>query len=642
LVSQGAQARGPSPYLPLDLSPHIERQIERVLILAGKPAMRKPIAAAVVLEALPSACLIDEALCEEVRSYLSAYRKPYAVTSLKPRVALTAGDSKSVIPNQHGERVDSAWQVSASGYYQPNDYLILNAGGVAYDGNATATGSFLSTGFDFAQLDIGFRDHWFSPLSDSSSLISTEAPTMPSITLSNYRPITPLGIGYEVFAAEMSRQDGISLFNSTTSGKPRMTGTQVSIEPATGYALALNRVVQFGGGARNKGFSQFIDSLVNNSNNPDSQGAAEEFGNQVVSITSSFLVPGRVPFGVNIEYGGEDNTFAKGYRLGATNLSLGIDLPRLWQRFDANFEISEWQNAWYIHHLYPQGLVNHGEVIGHWFGDQRVFGDAIGGRSEMLAVGWQRNADQYLRFTYRTMALDPRWVRTGNVPPYERYHSLGVSFNSSWRGYPVEVELSGGRDILGDSFARLSGAVDFSSRSIQAAIDSAADEVDFAGVDLFVDVGMNNTKVLKILAIGTPSDPAARGEGVHVGVGARRAVSKRGDLGTRLELDEVDGYRLLSLRALDYRYRVTQRIAVGGFFGFGRYDYGLPTDGYYWGAGVQLRDVLPKWDIGFDVRHYEKLSRDKALPTDPVPTAASHPRLYIDMDGTSVYVSRRW
>ena len=59
-----AGARGVTPYLPLNLDPQIERQVERVLILADKPVMRRPIPAAVVLDALPKACEVDAALCE--------------------------------------------------------------------------------------------------------------------------------------------------------------------------------------------------------------------------------------------------------------------------------------------------------------------------------------------------------------------------------------------------------------------------------------------------------------------------------------------------------------------------------------------------------------------------------------------------
>src|SRR5512138_2564527 len=119
-------ARGPSPYLPLDLSPAMERKIERVLILAGKPVMRRPIAAAIVLDALPTACERDRALCEEVRRYLDRYMKKSGVTHARVEGAIASGDSTATLPNRHGEPVDSAWRVGVSGYYQPNDYVILN------------------------------------------------------------------------------------------------------------------------------------------------------------------------------------------------------------------------------------------------------------------------------------------------------------------------------------------------------------------------------------------------------------------------------------------------------------------------------------------------------------------------------------
>ena len=232
------------------MSPRIERQIERVLILGGKPVMRRPIAAATVLEALPFACRVDRAVCEEVRNYLQSYMRTFGVSTLRAGATATNGDSGSILPNQRGEAVDSPWRVDAKRVLPAERLHSRKAGGVAYDGEAFATGSFLSLGFDFAQLDVGFREHWFSPLSDSSSLISTEAPTMPSITLSNYDPISPLGISYEVFMAEMSEQSGILVNGGYTTGKPRLGGFQFVLEPVTGYAVGINRVVQYGGGAR--------------------------------------------------------------------------------------------------------------------------------------------------------------------------------------------------------------------------------------------------------------------------------------------------------------------------------------------------------------------------------------------------------
>ena len=142
---------------------------------------------------------------------------------------------------------------------------------------------------------------------------------------------------------------------------------------------------------------------------------------------------------------------------------------------------------------------------------------------------------------------------------------------------------------------------------------------------------------------GRPSpETTAWRTNAHVGFGARRGVSERGDIGFRIELDDVDENYLLSIRAVDYRYRLGRKLALSGFLGVARYDYGLATNGFYWGGGVQLRDVLPKWDIGLDWRHHETLNRDKALPTDPVPSPERHPRLYIDIDGATFYVTRRW
>src|SRR5580693_3004228 len=70
-----AHAKGVTPYLPLNLDPEIERQIERVLVLGDKPVMSRPIPAARVLDALPKACKVDAVLCENVRKYLKRYMR---------------------------------------------------------------------------------------------------------------------------------------------------------------------------------------------------------------------------------------------------------------------------------------------------------------------------------------------------------------------------------------------------------------------------------------------------------------------------------------------------------------------------------------------------------------------------------------
>jgi len=110
----------------------------------------------------------------------------------------------------------------------------------------------LSFGFNWAQLDIGYRDHWFSPATDSTMMIGTEAPTnMPSVTLSNYEPLhAPRIFNMSFFLARMSSSDHILGGGQGTTlqsrGHPKLFGAQFSIEPVSGWSLGVNRQLQYG------------------------------------------------------------------------------------------------------------------------------------------------------------------------------------------------------------------------------------------------------------------------------------------------------------------------------------------------------------------------------------------------------------
>ncbi|MGB8326723.1 MAG: capsule assembly Wzi family protein, partial [Steroidobacteraceae bacterium] len=397
LVVPAAFAGGVSAYLPLNLDPRIERQVERVLVLAGKPVLKRPIPIAWVRAALPKACAADLVTCRDVETYLE--RVAGDATSAQTSIEGAASNhTNRTVPNRYGLDGTSPWVATAALAWQPRPYLLASAGAVAYDGEANPTGSMLSVGFDRAQLDLGYRPHWFSPMTDSSMLISTEAPTMPSATLSNVVPLTRAGFQYELFMAEMSQSDRIAFRGGFTSGKPRLAGVHLSMEPASGWALGVNRLMQYGGGARGH---QSLHDLVNAFFNPGSfdnvSGANldNQFGNQLASVTSRFLFPGKTPFAVYFEYAGEDTSRGRSYLLGNAALSAGLHFPRLAGRFDLTLEASEWQNGWYTNALYGDGLTNRGHVIGNWVGDMRRFGDDVGGQSAMARLAWdlQEGAD---------------------------------------------------------------------------------------------------------------------------------------------------------------------------------------------------------------------------------------------------------
>lgn len=642
VFSSGADARGVSPYLPLNLEPEMEAQIERVLLLGDQPVMSRPIAAATVLKALPKACAIDRILCEQVTAYLARYTHVSGLTHASVEGAATHG-SDLTVPNRYGMGDRSQWAASGQVYAQLNDYLLLDLGAVAYGGKVDYTGSMLSFGFDKLQIDAGFRPHWFSPFTDSSMLMSTEAPTMPSVTISNYEPLTRLGIRYEFFDARMSESDHILIEKpdgsfTDESGHPRLAGTHVSIEPFSGWSFGVSRLMQYGGPGRPSSLKDLFKAFYNPSQydntNPD-LAFNQQFGNEEASFTSSFLFPGKVPFAVYAEYAGEDTSRGRSYLFGNSALSLGIHFPRLFERFDLTYETTEWQNQWYVHSVYQDGLTNYGRVVGNWFGDQRQFNNDVVGRSQMVRLAWDAIFGGRVQLRYRT-------VKNDNYGPvhYERMSDLTAGYSRPWKDMTVGVELDTGKDVFGASFTRIAGFLRYNdmTEGLGTALMNAvgAGGTDSRSGDLFVDAGVNVYKVRTDLTDEDTRSTGPRQTGSHFALGARRSVTEHGDIGARLELDDIDGHSLVGFRLVDYRYRVGNHLAITGFIGAARYALATPAYGVYYGAGLQWRNVLPGWDIGADFRYNDSIARDHVLPTDP---QSARPDSFYDVWGGTFSVS---
>ena len=134
--------------------------------------------------------------------------------------------------------------------------------------------------------------------------------------------------------------------------------------------------------------------------------------------------------------------------------------------------------------------------------------------------------------------------------------------------------------------------------------------------EVFVDVGVAASEVQS--AIANQIGKVNRSEtGAHVGVGARRPVGERGDIGVRLELDSIGGDLYLAARALDYRFHISERLAVSGYFGAARLDLATPAYGYYFGVGGAWKNILEGWDLNLDLSLGDKVARDNLQPSDP-------------------------
>ena len=635
-AAQTAFADGVSAYLPLNLEPEVERQIERVLILADEPVLKRPFAVALVQLALPQACLRDKALCVKVKKYLERYTHDYALTHASVTGSITHG-ADGTVPNEHGLPTQRKYEVSAQAYVQPNDYFLASAGAIAYQGRTVPTGSMLSFGFNWAQLDVGYRDHWFSPATDSTMMIGTESPTMPSVTLSNYEPLTRAGFQYEFFLARMSSSDHILGGGQGTTvegrGNPKLFGAQFSIEPFSGWSVGVNRQLQYGGA----GLPDSASFLARDFFKPGGQSQTQ--GNQEASYVSRFIFPAKTPFAFYVQYAGENTLNGGSYLLGESSLTAGIDFPKLWNYFDLTYETAEWQNAWYVNSVFLDGMVNDGLVTGQWGADQRVFNDGVGARSQMLRIGWEPPFGGYLEERVRTLVN-----QTYGAYPYHHYLDLTLRYSRPWNDLTVGGEAVAGRDIFGKSFSRLSGFVRYGGTQHTRDYDTEDDDTpsdsgDVQGTELFVDAGANANRVRIDLQKGLPITTSKVMYGPHVAFGARRAVSDNNDLGVRIEIDQVDDHSLIGVRPVDYRYRIGETAAISVFAGVNRYALATPAYSLYAGLGAQWRNVFPKWDFGVDLRYAQNVARNHVLATDP---QGIRPDSFYKIESVVGYISRRF
>jgi hypothetical protein len=402
--------------------------------------------------------------------------------------------------------------------------------------------------------------------------------------------------------------------------------------------------MQFGGGARGgRSIGDVLEAFFNPSGRDNINSGADpdaQFGNQAASFTSRFVFPGAVPFSVYAEYAGEDTSRGRNYLLGNSALSLGIDFPLLWQRFDLTLETSEWQNGWYVHSVYQDGLVNDGHVLGNWGGDQRVFRDGVGARSAMARLGWRPGFGG--TFTLRGRVLENASYTAAN---YEHGYDLTLSYARPVGAISVGGEIYAGRDVFGEDFSRIAAFVryapDFaaSGRGFDAAPVEGIARSRADGAELFVDAGVNANEVTVDLDDSITRATTDREVAAHFGLGARRQVTARQDLGVRVEYDDIGGHALLGVRALDYRYRFRGPIALTGFIGAARYDLATPAYGVYVGAGAQWRNLAPRLDLSLDLRYASKVARDHLVAGDLVGGRGDS---FYDITSAALYLSYRF
>ncbi len=277
-----------------------------------------------------------------------------------------------------------------------------------------------------------------------------------------------------------------------------------------------------------------------------------------------------------------------------------------------------------------------------------MFPDAVGGNSQMVRLGWSAPFGGLFQLQYRTLLN-----QSYGANQYQREQDFSLGYSRPWREYTLGAQIEAGKDYFGNSFSRVSGFVRLEpdgggfAAAVADTLNPGASygEVEAEGeskqAQVFVEAGVNEYRLRTDLTDEDTRTTAPRKSTLHIALGARRAVSEHSDLGTRIEFDNIASHSLVGVRLLDYRYRFDGPLAAGVFIGAERYALATPAYGFYYGVGLQWRNVLPGWDVGAEFRYSDSIARDHLLPSDP-PNIGARSDSFYDVISTLFTVSRRF
>ena len=231
---------------------------------------------------------------------------------------------------------------------------------------------------------------------------------MPSATLSNYQPITGSASTTKCSRHSCPRSDRIVLGDGLTSGHPQLDG----ISPGCGACERLvigaeSAVPIWRRCARRQLLAARIQLVVQvHPRAPRPAIVSQQIGNQEASITSSLLFPGQGAvlrlFRVRRRgYLPRQVIPARQCRVVGRNpfpAAVGAVSTSRWKQLNGRTPGTCTASTW-------TALTNYGHVVGNWFGDQRVFGDAaLAVAAAMVRLGWDAPFGGLVQLQYRNAA----------------------------------------------------------------------------------------------------------------------------------------------------------------------------------------------------------------------------------------------
>ncbi|GAD00363.1 capsule assembly Wzi family protein [Agarivorans albus] len=448
LISFGGVAQV-SLYLPLNQNRIIESDIEKLITITSAPGMKRPYPVTQVRHYAEMITEVYPALYKRIDSYLKRYEQNLALTDAN--LELSVGNGEQSIANARGQKVEDNIQGSFRGHWRATDWAALSLGAHYTQANQlNPTETFVALGFDWMQLDVGMREHWYSPFNDSSMLMSTHAQVSPSITLSNSKPLTSWRFQYEIFYSKLEEVDCINVKGECRKDRPELISYQITAMPVDWWQIGFSRNFQYGGDGVNRSFGDIVEALFCPTCVQHNEAGEDAWGNQQMAIHSRFNVDVGQPMSIYFEYGGEDIAIGRDNRLGNITFGAGVYLPLLTEQSSLRLEWNSWQSQWYNHWMYRNGFTNNGNVMGHWGGGNRKdINEAPGAHAFSFQYQYTLSNQEQLFSTLRFIKNEEHYS------DYSLGYELDMMYGFKLFGQNVTAGFLAGRDTSKDSYGRL-------------------------------------------------------------------------------------------------------------------------------------------------------------------------------------------
>ena len=461
LPSTSIYAEGVSPYLPLNLAPEVELQIEKLMAMTGSTPLTKPYKAKELLNRLEEIKEYHPLMYRRLSSYLRRYTRDFSNTHRA--IILSAGnENPRALDNNRGVKHNANIEISGAGHVFINPYVYLSLGAsYSDDGGRAATNTHFTFGNEYIQADLGFRDHWFSPFHDSAMLFSTQAENTPSVTLSNSTGLTDFNIHYEMFYTKMDDDVqvtgiGVPDHSVTSTGEPSLMGLHLSFAPLENLSVGFSRTYFYGGGIRDDGLSVGLSGLLTPSSLEETLLDNLEQGYGQSAISAKWSYGKEMPVALYSELARFDSDSFSNLPDSGNAISLGLHLPILFENMSFRYEFTDRDDGWYQSSFYPEGFSHKQHVLGHWSADQLLPRISPGSISHHVLMDWELIDDQLLAIKLSHQSFDH--INDPNLANLKLDNSFQLKARYSFvtRFGFMGFEGTVGNDVLGENYNRIS------------------------------------------------------------------------------------------------------------------------------------------------------------------------------------------